>query len=727
MIPFRLPSFTKSLLVTLAWAWAGLQYGWAAGAPIYSNTGNQGATTSRICALCVGSSVANPGQATDDDFNSAAAMQITAVGGGLRLRMDLKQPAPANYRAGVVVERGSNVLNLLSLNLANVLVVRTYLKSANGSTMQEQLPVDASVAGAILGQNTGKTRLEFIATKPFDQVELEAASLLNLGYILNVYYAYAIDANVVTTANGYVSRFEKPSSASYSTQVVTNGISVCVNSNVSNPQNAVDASLDNYATMGSLVDVSCPTTLQTQLEGTSPVGYQAGFVIGSGSVLDVKALDGLRVTTYLGGVAQESAAGSSLLNLELLGNGQYNVSFPTTKSFDRVEIRQTAALTALNDLRVYYGFGLEPRVFRDQAPRLSQFTSPTNNYQASGNIANPQNAADKDAEGSYATVNSLLGIGGTTRLKLRLDGPGRAGNVAGAILGLGTGLLDANLLSNIRVNTYTGTPSTNGGTDGAQLVESASANALLNLEVLANGQREVSFLTTRDFDWVEIEIASGVSALDNTRIYRAFAEDRPVGFPTSITVPRPLPVQLASFTGRPVGGGVQLVWQTSAELNSSHFVVERSVQGTGGFQPIGQVKAAGTTSAVQRYTLQDASAGSVAAPTLYYRLRQVDQDGTESLSPVVVVNFNVAPGSFAVYPNPATANDDIRAMLPSLPEGYYHLAVYNMQGGLVGQFPVTQHSAVLSSLRLSAGLYQVVLAKADGQRVATQRLVISSR
>lgn len=727
MMPFRLPLLTKSLLVALACAWAGLQCGWAASAPIYSNTGAQGVSASRLCALCLGSGVANPGQATDDDFNTAATMQLTAVGGGLRLKMDLKQPAPANYRAGVVVERAGNLLNLASLNLADAIIVRTYLKSASGSTLQEQLPVDADVVGAILGKNTGKTRLEFVATKPFNQIELEAGALLNLGYQLNVYYAYAVDANVVTEANGYVSRFEKPSSTSYSTQVITDGVSVCANSSVSNPQNAVDASLDNYATMGALLDVSCPTTLQTQLEGTSPAGYQAGFVIGSAGLLNVKALEGLRVTTYLGGVAQESAAGGSLLNLELLSNGQYNVSFPTTKPFDRVEIRQTALLTALNDLRVYYGFGLEPRVFRDQAPRLSEFANPTNNYQASGNIANPQNAADQNAEGSYATVNSLLNIGGTTRLKLRLDGPGRAGNVAGAILGLGAGLLDANLLSNIRINTYTGTPSTNGGTDGGQLVESASAGALLNLEVLANGQREVSFLTTRDFDWVEVEVLNGVSLLDNTRIYRAFAEDRPTGFPATITVPRPLPVQLTSFAARSAGSSVQLAWQTSAELNSSHFVVERSRQGTTGFQPIGQVKAAGTTTTAQRYSWQDAEAGSLALPTLYYRLRQVDQDGTESFSPVVVVTLSVAPGSFAVYPNPAAATDDIQALLPVLPEGFYHLAVYNMQGGLVGQLPVTQQAARLSSLRLSAGLYQVVLAKPDGQRIATQRLVVNSR
>ncbi|GAB2772527.1 hypothetical protein HNQ93_000778 [Hymenobacter luteus] len=685
---------------------------------------------------CFGN-ISNPELATDSDFNSAATMNVPAslLTGSVRLRMNLTDVAPANYRAGVVVEREGDALNLLGLSLANAIVVRTYLKTGATVTLQEEYPVDVNLANTLLGSNAGKIRVEFVAAKRFNQIEVEAASVLSLGYGLNVYYAYAIDANVVNSANGYVSRFETPSPSTYSTEVLTNRISVCANSRVSNPLSAVDKDLTNYATMRSLVDVSCPTTLRTQLEGTAPAGYQAGFVLGSGSLLDVKALDGLRVTTYLGGVAQESGAGASLLNLGVLGNQQYNVSFPTTKPFDRVEIQQTKVLSALDDLRVYYGFGVEPRVFRDLEPRLSEFVDPAGNYQVNGSlvcvncsVTNPQNAADNDVKNNYATIRTGLSLGGTTRLKLRLDGPGRAGNVAGAVLGLGAGLLDARLLSNVRINTYTGTPgSAPGSTDGGQLVESAVGSSLLNLELLADGRQEVSFLTTRDFDWVEIELTNGVSLLDNTQVYYGFAEDRPVGFPSNITVPRPLPVQLTSFTARPSGAVVNLAWQTATELNSSFFVVERSVQPATGFEAIGQVAAAGSSSSVQRYALLDPTAGTQGATTLYYRLRQVDRDGTEVYSSVVAARLRTTPVAFAVYPNPASASDVLRAELPVLAEGAYHLSVYNMQGALVSRQQVTQQVLELTSLRLHAGLYQVVLADASGQRIATQRLVVSSR
>ncbi|MBX0291458.1 T9SS type A sorting domain-containing protein [Hymenobacter sp. HSC-4F20] len=685
---------------------------------------------------CFGS-VTNPELATDGDFNSAATLNVpvTGIASSIGLRMDLGATAPANYRAGILVERAGNVLNLLSVNTANLVVLRTYLKTGTTSTLQEERPVDGTIVAHLLGSNTGKIRLEFVASKPFNQVEIEAASVVSLGYALKVYYAYAIDANVITSAKGYVSRFENPGASTYSTNVLTNGVSVCVNSSVSNPLAAVDKSLTNYATMHSLVDVSCPPTLQTQLEGTAPAGYQAGFVLGSGSVLDVAALEGLQITTYLGGAAQETAAGGKLLNLELLGNNQYNVSFPTTKPYDRVEIRQTKLLSVLDDLRVYYGFGLEPRVFRDLTPRISEFVDPAGNYQVNGSlvcvncsVTNPQHAADKDVTGNYATVRTTLSVGGTTRLKMRLNGPGSAGNVAGAILGLGSTLLDAKLLSSIRINTYSGSPDgASGSTTGTELVESAVGSSLLNVELLADGRQEVSFRTTRNFDWVEVELTNGVSLLDNTQVYYGFAEDRPTGFPSSITMPAPLPVQLTGFAARVSGAAVNVVWQTAAELNSSYFVVERSTQAAAGFQAIGRVTAAGTSSTTRQYSLRDADAAAQAVPLLYYRLRQVDTDGQEMYSSVVVVSLKTANLTFAIYPNPASAAETIQAELPALPEGQYQLSVYNTQGSLVSQQKITSSTTTLATRQLRAGLYQVVLADAQGQRIATQQLVVSGR
>ncbi|MBT2558916.1 T9SS type A sorting domain-containing protein [Hymenobacter sp. ISL-91] len=552
---------------------------------------------------------------------------------------------------------------------------------------------------------------------------MEAGALLSLGYSLDVLYAYAIDANVIDKTDGLVTRFDSPSTANYSTEVKDdNGLSVCVNSGVSNPENTVDNDLTNFATFNALVGVSCPNTLQTQLEAPAPAGYVAGFVLGSGTVLNASVLDNLRITTYQGGVKQEQASGQGLLQLEVLPDGQSVVRFTSTKPFDRVELQRTSVVDLLNNLRVYYGFGVTPSTFRDQEPRLSLFKNPDNNFQErdpANLISNPELAADNSLTGNFATVGSLLQVLTAPRLKLRLDAPGKAGNLAGVRLGLGTGLVDANVLSNITIRTYSGA---NGGT----LVETATGSSLLDLELLAGGQFETTFLTTRDFDWVEVELATGVAVLNDARIYYAFAEDRPTGFPTLIVVPSgPLPVQLTAFGARANGLAVEVSWETATELNSAYFEVERSAQAGRGFVSVGRQQAAGNSDNKRAYTLTDAAAAQLPAGLLYYRLRQVDLDGTETYSAVVAVTRRPVAGALALYPNPAPAGSQLRiGRLSGLPEGGYELLLYSMQGALVSRQPL-RNATEVTVPNLGAGVYQAVVNDAAGRLVGRQRLVLT--
>ncbi|AHJ95882.1 hypothetical protein Hsw_0287 [Hymenobacter swuensis DY53] len=111
----------------------------------------------------------------------------------------------------------------------------------------------------------------------------------------------------------------------------------------------------------------------------------------------------------------------------------------------------------------------------------------------------------------------------------------------------------------------------------------------------------------------------------------------------------PLPVELMQFSAMPEGlQAVRLNWATASEVNSAHFEVQRSLDGRT-FVAVGTVAAAGSSMASRRYTLLDAWPPAVAV--LYYRLRQVDQDGTFSYSPVRVVSRTTV---LYLYPNPAS-------------------------------------------------------------------------
>ncbi len=96
-----------------------------------------------------------------------------------------------------------------------------------------------------------------------------------------------------------------------------------------------------------------------------------------------------------------------------------------------------------------------------------------------------------------------------------------------------------------------------------------------------------------------------------------------------------LPVTMLSFTAkaRP-DGGVQLDWATSAELNNDYFAVERSGDAAKHFQEIARIDGRGTTGNPINYTYLDQLA---TGSEYYYRLRQVDYDGSFSHSPLVRV------------------------------------------------------------------------------------------
>ena len=119
----------------------------------------------------------------------------------------------------------------------------------------------------------------------------------------------------------------------------------------------------------------------------------------------------------------------------------------------------------------------------------------------------------------------------------------------------------------------------------------------------------------------------------------------------AVRVADPLPVQLTAFTAAPAGpAAVRLAWATALEKNSQAFEVERSLGGTS-FERIGTVAAAGSSSSPRRYELLDSQLPA-GATQLYYRLRQVDRDGSVSYSPVRAVALKGAATGLSLYPNP---------------------------------------------------------------------------
>ncbi|RZK47604.1 MAG: T9SS type A sorting domain-containing protein [Hymenobacter sp.] len=113
---------------------------------------------------------------------------------------------------------------------------------------------------------------------------------------------------------------------------------------------------------------------------------------------------------------------------------------------------------------------------------------------------------------------------------------------------------------------------------------------------------------------------------------------------------------------------------------------------------------------------------------LYYRLRQVDLDGSERLSLVAVLAAAGASGAeaFSLYPNPAVGSTVALGLAGPVAAGTT-VAIYSSVGQLLSQRAVAgsqEQAATLSTAELPLGIYQVVLRDAAGHSLGTKRLVV---
>jgi len=115
----------------------------------------------------------------------------------------------------------------------------------------------------------------------------------------------------------------------------------------------------------------------------------------------------------------------------------------------------------------------------------------------------------------------------------------------------------------------------------------------------------------------------------------------------------PLPVKLVNFEAHKSGANSTISWVTSSEINNSHFIIERSIDGKS-FEAIAKVEGNGTISKKITYQYIDVNAKSFSKNSyLYYRLVQVDFDGKTVNSDIAIVNFNEKQElKISSFPNP---------------------------------------------------------------------------
>jgi photosystem II stability/assembly factor-like uncharacterized protein len=176
-----------------------------------------------------------------------------------------------------------------------------------------------------------------------------------------------------------------------------------------------------------------------------------------------------------------------------------------------------------------------------------------------------------------------------------------------------------------------------------------------------------------------------------------------------------IPVELVSFSAEVTDNSIQLSWITATEINNQGFDIERKLNNE--WEKIGYVEGNGTTTEMHFYSFFDDISSLQISDKIFYRLKQIDFDGSFEYSDIVEVVVN-QPNEFSLeqnYPNPFNPTTKIKFQIPET--GYVRLKVFDILGNEVavlineelhsGNFKVEFNAANLSSgiyyYRLSAG------------------------
>jgi hypothetical protein len=202
--------------------------------------------------------------------------------------------------------------------------------------------------------------------------------------------------------------------------------------------------------------------------------------------------------------------------------------------------------------------------------------------------------------------------------------------------------------------------------------------------------------------WTEIATASSVAGDQIVFTNQTVNADGYYTLATKDFTVSPLPVELVSFDATLADRNVILSWQTASELNSNYFDVLRSNDGQN-WSSIGTVPASGSSQVTIDYSLVDASPLNGVS---YYRLKQVDLNGSFHLSDIRSINNSPKVNQVKIYPNPT----DKGLVTVISDEPISSLFVYDALGKVVFEAKIdSDDTYLLDTQSFESGMYWINL------------------
>lgn len=510
--------------------------------PVDINSIRTGIVSSVACAGCNLSGVNN---VIDENLtNYASINMIGAVGtvGSISVKNG-HAPYPAGTYAGYTI---SNT-NIVSLSLLNTVTITPYINgvpTAQGALNSGSGSLLAGSSDLLFGGMEGTQLVGFVATHPFDEVQISFAS--PVGASLSEYRVHNfvveklcagpelvcnVDTKMVkdmsaTPENRY------PVSINSARTGTGGGISI---TGIDNPNKAIDPDWNDPVEINLTAAAIGGYAQLSIMDGVTdyPIGTFAGIEIANTSLLNAAALENITLYTYLNGSATaqqtiNSSSGLVSLNTSVIGDGRQILGFIATAPFDEVQLVITQAVAGA-DLGITEVYGLILKKFCE-GPALdcntptalrTGFTDPTLNHPVIINAVNTKitggacvgcNITDTQAiidnsTATAATINLLGSVLNTASVSVKNGfAPYPAGTYAGFTIS-GDNLADISILDNIQLVPYL-----NGVPQPALSVGDAGfASASTDLILGSPGTRLVGFISSAPFDELQLVYTKPVS------------------------------------------------------------------------------------------------------------------------------------------------------------------------------------------------------------------------
>ncbi len=174
------------------------------------------------------------------------------------------------------------------------------------------------------------------------------------------------------------------------------------------------------------------------------------------------------------------------------------------------------------------------------------------------------------------------------------------------------------------------------------------------------------------------------------------------------------PVQSITFNASLQKTNALLSWQTTNDVNTSYFNIQRSLDGVN-FTTIAKQDARGDI--VQQYPYTDANVTALLHEKIFYRLQSMHKDSSSAYSNIAELNINNSNGiTFFIYPNPV--KDKLHININCRKNETFSIRIVDMNGRQVYTEKITSlannFNHYINVGKLAMGIYTIQLLNGKG-------------